>query len=141
MVTHDVAWLKETGYALISGVARYYASRCTDDGKGGLIFKDASGPDESGASNSKRGGSVYIAALAKILLLAATTLAPLAGDTTWPAQQMLATAAKIVVTVNQSFPAGAGRGPARTGGWHPEYSCTGEPTCDGAGFQVRVNTR
>ena len=29
MATHDVAWLKETGWPLVSGVARYYASRAT----------------------------------------------------------------------------------------------------------------
>jgi hypothetical protein len=53
MATADVEWLKSTGWPLISGVAKYYASRATpadDHALGtGLIFKDASGPDESGA--------------------------------------------------------------------------------------------
>ena len=52
MATHDLMWLKTTGWPLISGVAKYYASRATPADThalgAGLIFKDASGPDESG---------------------------------------------------------------------------------------------
>ena len=52
MATHDVEWLKSTGWPLISGVAKYYASRATPADNhalgAGLIFKDASRPDESG---------------------------------------------------------------------------------------------
>ena len=44
-------------------------------------MQGASGPDESGASSEKRGGSVYIAAVAQIIIAAAADLAPLAGHT------------------------------------------------------------
>ena len=100
-----------------------------------LIFKDASGPDESGASNAKRGGSVYIANVAKIVIAAAVELAKIVGDTTFPASEIAAKGAAILIGLNHSFPSSAERGPARPGSWHPEYLCSGMP-CTGAAYPL-----
>jgi hypothetical protein len=134
MATHDVKWLKSTGWGLISGVAKYYASRATADGNGGLHFQDASGPDESGASTEKRGGSVYIAVVAKTIIRAAADLAATAGDTSFPVEKMRETAKNITVFVNMTLPSGSTFNV--TAGWHPEYTCKGDPACTGAGYQL-----
>ena len=134
MATHDVEWLKSTGWDLISGVAKYYASRTTDDGNGGLHFQDASGPDESGASTDKRGGSVYIAVVAKTIIGVAADLAATAGDASFPVARMRATAANITVFLNKTLP---NDGQFNiSAGWHPEYTCKGDPSCTGAGYQI-----
>ena len=136
MATHDVEWLKTTGWDVISGVAKYYASRATGDGNGGLHFQDASGPDESGASTEKRGGSVYIAVIAKTIIRAACDLAVTAGDTSFPKAKMRATAANITVFLNTTLPSGGSTQFNVTAGWHPEYTCKGDPACNGIGYQL-----
>jgi hypothetical protein len=93
---------------------------------GALTFYDASGPDESGASGEKRQGAVYLTTLAKTLMHAAASLAPIIGDSQADVAGWLHTAERLVVNLNEIYPGpsptapGAKPGP-RSGGWHPEF--------------------
>ena len=78
---------------------------------------------------------MYVAVVAKISIAAALELAPLVGDSSFPASEIAAKGAAILVGLNHSFPSSDERGPARNGSWHPEYLCTGIP-CTGDGYQL-----
>ena len=63
--TRDTAWLKQTGWKLLRGIAQFFVSRATKNLDGSYSFFDASGPDESGATNEKRRDPVYVCVVAK----------------------------------------------------------------------------
>ena len=63
---------------------------------------------------------MYVAVVAKISIAAALELAPLVGDSSFPASEIAAKGAAILVGLNHSFPSSDERGPARNGSWHPE---------------------
>ena len=56
-------------------IAQFFVSRATKDSDGSYSFFDASGPDESGATNEKRRDPVYVCVVAKQSIRRAIDLA------------------------------------------------------------------
>ncbi|MFG2551559.1 glycosyl hydrolase family 65 protein [Streptomyces sp. NPDC048581] len=72
LATGDLGWLRERGWPLLDGIARYWASRVTENPDGSYSVKEVAGPDEY--SNGVTDGA-YTNAVAATALRAATDAA------------------------------------------------------------------
>jgi trehalose/maltose hydrolase-like predicted phosphorylase len=82
LATGDTAWLRERGWPMLQGIARFWAGRVTDNGDGTYSITNVAGPDEY--SNGVTDG-VYTNAVAALSLRNATRAAQILGETA-PAQ-------------------------------------------------------
>jgi trehalose/maltose hydrolase-like predicted phosphorylase len=75
--TGDLTWLKTRGWPVISGAARFWASRATPTTGGGYEIRHVTGPDEE---NPNVNGEVYTEVGARTTLRDAIAAAKLVGD-------------------------------------------------------------
>jgi trehalose/maltose hydrolase-like predicted phosphorylase len=76
LATGDTSWLRGHGWAMLSGIAQFWAGRVTANADGSYSIKNVAGPDEY--SNGVNDG-VYTNAVAATALRAATTAAAVIG--------------------------------------------------------------
>jgi trehalose/maltose hydrolase-like predicted phosphorylase len=72
--TGDLTWLREKGFPVIEGLARFWASRVDHDSDGSWHIRGSTSPDEYSGNSSD---PVYTTAIAQITLQAAHELAPI----------------------------------------------------------------
>jgi hypothetical protein len=102
--THDLSWLKSSGFPIMMGIAQFYASRVTRASDGSFHILYTLGPDEYHGNITD---STYGNAVGAASLMSAYQLAPLVGLA--PNATFRHIAENLIIPYNQ------------TGDYHPEY--------------------
>lgn len=105
--THDLDWLRSSGFPVIEGIARYYVSRVSLDADGHYHTYGVCGPDEF---HSNVTDSTFDNAVAAYSLMAAYNYAALIGQT--PNETFKLVADKMFIPYNATLD------------YHPEYDET-----------------